>query len=243
MHPPVRYLILSDIHGNDVALQAVMQAAQGEYDAIVCCGDMVGYGPSPNEVVDFCSERCASVVRGNHDKACIGLLDLDWFNDTARISAEWTSSTLTLRNAQWLRDLPQGPLPCDDFELMHGSPRDEDEYLINAGEVEEVAETWWSQLGFFGHTHIQGGFELHRNGVQRLRFEEIHVVETSGFLVNPGSVGQPRDGDPRAAWAIYDADAKLVRLHRTAYDVSVVEAKIRSCGLPEVLGMRLHLGM
>ncbi len=239
----LRYLILSDIHANNVALQAVLRDAEGLYDRIVSCGDVVGYGPEPNAVVEFCRTRCSAIVRGNHDKASAGLLDLDWFNDVAQQSARWTATTVSRENLRWLQELPEGPLEHDGFQLMHGSPRDEDEYVLSAEEAGDVAPYLTTGLGFFGHTHVQGGFELHRNGVRRLSDTVVALEETSGYLINPGSVGQPRDNDPRAAWAIYDSSDRTVELRRTQYEVWRVLDRILDLGLPQVLGLRLFAGM
>jgi predicted phosphodiesterase len=213
----VRYLILSDIHANWAALEAVMSAAEGRYDQIVNCGDLVGYGPDPNRVVEFCRERCRTVIRGNHDKATVGLEDLDWFN--------------------------QGPAAVNGFDLLHGSPADEDEYLTEAGEVAEVAHLLRTGLTFFGHTHLQGAFHVHRNGVRLLPEKHVYMEETAAYLINPGSVGQPRDGDPRAGYAIFDTAEKSVELCREAYNINATYLGIRQAGLPELLGVRLFRGV
>ncbi|HYO79951.1 MAG TPA: metallophosphoesterase family protein [Bryobacteraceae bacterium] len=239
----LRYLILSDIHSNRTALDAVLTAADGLYDVAVSCGDVVGYGPEPNEAVECCRQRCRSVVRGNHDKACSGLLDLEWFNSVAQVSAEWTAAVLSPENLSWIRHLPEGPLELEDFSLMHGSPRDEDEYVLHPAEVEEIAPYLTQGVAFFGHTHIQTAYEVHRNGVRVLREQIIELADTSAYLINPGSVGQPRDRDARAGWAIYDTKERIVDLRRTEYNVQQVHDRIREVGLPEVLGLRLHSGM
>jgi predicted phosphodiesterase len=239
----LRYLILSDIHANVPALDAVVAHAAGRFDTVVNCGDIVGYGPDPNEAIEFCRERCTAVVRGNHDKAVVGLGDLEWFSDLARTSAEWTSGQLTAENAAWLAALPQGPLECDGFTLVHGAPHDEDEYVVNALEVREIAAAYTSGLTFFGHTHLQSAFELHRNGVRLLNVHDFVASDTSAFVVNPGSVGQPRDRDPRAAYALYDTETRVVELRRADYDLDLVYQRVLRAGLPEVLALRLYRGM
>jgi len=243
----VRYLILSDIHANRAALDAVMSAANGLYDTVICCGDFVGYGPDPNYVTDFCRAEVRENIRGNHDKAAVGLADLEWFNPVARGSAVWTASVLTPQNREWITGQRSGPLGIDDdFIIVHGSPRDEDEYVIASYEAREAARSSPAAVSFFGHTHLQGGFQVHRNnGVRELKpsLGEVVVDDTSTWLINPGSVGQPRDGDPRAAWAIFDSEHRVVNWHRTEYDIRDTYRRIVEAGLPEVLGLRLHRGI
>jgi predicted phosphodiesterase len=239
----VRYLILSDIHANFEALTAVLAAAEGTWDVVLNCGDLVGYGPDPDEVVDWSKTNCALVIRGNHDKACAGLADLDWFNPAARASAIWSASVLRPENLEWLSGLPSGPADVESFAILHGSPADEDEYITEAAEADEAADHLTAPLSFFGHTHIQGGFQIHRNGTRSIPTDrELVIEESSAWLVNPGSVGQPRDRNPDAAWATYDSDERLVRFHRTPYDVERTRDKIVRAGLPEILGLRLYVG-
>jgi len=245
----VRYLILSDIHGNWEALQAVAEHSRGDYDRVLCCGDLVGYGADPNLTVEWIRNNAAGVVRGNHDKACSGLDDLEWFNPVARAAAEWTSQTLTPENVNYLRGLPKGPLAVNSFQILHGSPLDEDDYLISSFSVTQIRAYLEKQVSLFGHTHLQGGFLCHRNGVKRI--EKMPADEDSlvlriepdvWYLINPGSVGQPRDGDARAAYALYDPGARLVDYRRTPYDIARAKRKIIGAGLPDVLANRLDTG-
>jgi predicted phosphodiesterase len=241
----VRYLILSDIHGNLEGLEAVLEHAKDQYDTIVNCGDLAGYGPDPNAVIDWCRTTNAVVVRGNHDKACSQLDNLEWFNPVARISAVWTHSALTPENRQYLLELQQGPTTFDGFRIFHGAPHDEDEYIVTDNEARVAGQFLDTQLSFFGHTHLQGGFTLHRNGVRRTPDGGIFAVtdESMQYLINPGSVGQPRDGDPRAGYAVYDTDEGTVECRRVDYDNVTTWRKIVQAGLPEVLGRRLMLGL
>ncbi len=239
----MRYLILSDIHANRAALDAVLAAARGRYDAILNCGDVVGYGPDPNYAAAFSREQCLHTIRGNHDKASVGLVDLDWFNPSARASSLWTESTLTAENKEWIAALPQGPLELDSFQLVHGSPADEDEYMTDVFEAESASAYTHHTLSFFGHTHLQGGFQVHRSGSRAIRPTLETVDDTSLWFINPGSVGQPRDGDPRAAWAVYETDSKTITYHRTEYDIDDTYHRIVKVGLPEVLGLRLYRGV
>ena len=246
----MRYLILSDIHANWEALQAVLARANSGYDRIVCCGDVVGYGADPDAVTEWVRNNVASIVRGNHDKACAGLEDLEWFNAIARASAVWTQEIMKPDNIGYLHDLAKGPGRVDGFQIVHGSPLDEDEYVVSEHDVAQVAPYLDSSVSFFGHTHLQCGFQCHRNGVRRLRSvdagsdAEVLDLEAGGsYLINPGSVGQPRDGDPRAAYAIYQPDASVITLCRTEYDVGSAQKKILEAGLPELLALRLGAGI
>jgi predicted phosphodiesterase len=246
----VRYLILSDIHANWEALQAVLRSAQSAYDRIVCCGDVVGYGADPDAVTEWARNNITSIVRGNHDKACAGLEDLEWFNALARTSALWTQGIMKPDNIGYLHDLVKGPERIDGFQIVHGSPLDEDEYVVSEQDVAQVAPYLDASVSFFGHTHLQCGFLCHRNGVKRLRgvdaesnAQVLDLDSDASYLINPGSVGQPRDGDPRAAYAIYQPDARLVTLCRAEYDVAAAQRKILEAGLPELLALRLEAGI
>jgi predicted phosphodiesterase len=239
----VRYLIISDIHANWEALQAVLAATEGEYEQIVNCGDLAGYGPDPNQVIEWCRATNAVIVRGNHDKACAQLDNLEWFNPVARTAALWTFQALTLEHREFLMNLPKGPVVFDDFQVFHGAPQDEDEYVISEPEARQAAQYLDTQVAFFGHTHIQGSFAVHRNGVRRTPEEGFELDDSMKYLVNPGSVGQPRDGDPRAGFAIYDSNERYVECRRVSYDPSLTYRKIVDAGLPEVLGRRLFAGV
>ncbi|MGA2211872.1 MAG: metallophosphoesterase family protein [Bryobacteraceae bacterium] len=245
----MRYLILSDIHANSEALAAVLTSAGSLYDRIVCCGDLVGYGADPDAVVEWVRANVSSVVRGNHDKACAGLEDLEWFNPVARLSALWTQAATQPENIRFLRDLAQGPERVNGFQILHGSPLDEDEYVVSEQDVAQVAPYLDCNISFFGHTHLQGAFLCHRNGVKRLTTapasgqEVLELENDVNYLINPGSVGQPRDGDRRAAYAIYDTSARQVSLCRAEYDVASAQRKILDAGLPELLALRLSSGI
>jgi len=246
----VRYLILSDIHANWEALGAVLASARAAYDRIVCCGDLVGYGADPDAVVKWVRGNVSSVIRGNHDKACAGLEDLEWFNPVARVSALWTQTVVQPENIEYLRGLPQGPERVNGFQILHGSPLDEDEYVLSERDVAQVAPYLDCDVSFFGHTHVQGAFLCHRNGVKRLSAtdagngqEILELEKDANYLINPGSVGQPRDGDRRAAYAIYEPATRLVSLRRTEYDVASAQKKIIDAGLPELLALRLSAGL
>lgn len=245
----MRYLIVSDIHANLEALEAVLYSTRGRYEKVICCGDLVGYGADPGAVLDWVRAHAACVVRGNHDKACAGSEDLEWFNPAARRSVTWTTDTLTQEQLAYLRGLPKGPLEIDGFQVLHGAPLDEDEYLLEPNTAQHHATALTGTLAFFGHTHLQGGFRCHRNGArpipQMSTTETEYVLELQHdeqFLINPGSVGQPRDHDWRAAYCLYSPQEKIVTYRRVPYDVAKAQEKIRREGLPEMLAERLAVG-
>ena len=240
---------MSDLHGNWQALEAVVREAAGGWDQALCCGDLVGYGAEPNPVVDWVRANCAVVVRGNHDKVSTGQEDLEWFNPVARAAALWTLHNLTTANIEYIRGLSKGPVLLDGFQVLHGSPFDEDEYVMAASEAGQAFGYLESRLAFFGHTHVQGGFIWNHSRVEtipatstRSRRRKMEVDPECGYLVNPGSVGQPRDGDPRAAYVLYDSGARMVTYCRVPYDVAAAQEKIREAGLPPILADRLSLG-
>ena len=231
------------------ALEAVLEAARGQYDRTLCCGDLIGYGADPNAVAEWFRANCADIIRGNHDRACTGQEDLAWFNPVARAAALWTQLALTPENADYVRSLPMGPLTVDDFQIAHGTPGDEDAYVIDPDEALPVIAALETQLVFFGHTHMQGGFEWRRGNLKTLTRAggksgklALRLEPDGYYLVNPGSVGQPRDDDPRAAFAIYDSESRTVTLRRVEYDVGEAQRRIRDAGLPWILAERLMTG-
>jgi predicted phosphodiesterase len=247
----MRYLLLSDVHSNLEALFTCLDLAGGKYDQAVCLGDLVGYGPNPNEVVDKIRNLCKVVIRGNHDKACCGIDDAAEFNPYARMATEWTREALTPKHIDYLRALPMGPALMEGFICVHGSPEDEDEYILGPGQAIPLLRNPAAQLACFGHTHLQGGFMLLKSG----RFQSIRLPASpdglsltlpfedgARYLVNPGSVGQPRDHDPRAAFAVLDTDRKEVEYYRITYDVAQTQSKMEKAGLPLPLYRRLELG-
>ncbi|HLH05418.1 MAG TPA: metallophosphoesterase family protein [Bryobacteraceae bacterium] len=245
----MRFLILSDPHANWPALEAVLADAEGKFDQVVCCGDLVGYNPDPARVTDWIRQNTICVVRGNHDKVVAGIDSLEWFNEIAQIAARWTIGQLSDDQLAYLRELPIGPAKLEHFHVWHGSPRDEDEYVTGAREAAPAFEALEHPLAFFGHTHLQGIFvSKHRRlGViapvpRNEREIAIELEPDVLYLVNPGSVGQPRDGDPRAAYAIYDAEQKVVYLRRVDYPIQRTASAIVEAGLPEVLAQRLAYG-
>ncbi len=245
----MRFLILSDLHANWQALEAVLEDAKGDYDGIVCCGDIVGYNPNPGEVLDWTRTNCSAMVRGNHDKAIAGIENLDWFNGVARASAEWTMHVLNPGQLEFLTELPAGPLELEHFHIWHGSPANEDEYIIAPSEALPRFSAFDLPLAFFGHTHLQGGFFFKYGRVGNIPQVPANETEVTFmlepdtlYMVNPGSVGQPRDRDPRAAYALYNTATKLVTLRRKPYPMKETSELIKKAGLPDVLGFRLFTG-
>lgn len=250
----LRILLLSDIHANLEALDACLAAAPA-HDLVVNLGDIVGYGASPNEVSERSRALGKIFVRGNHDKAVTGLIDLDEFNPMAAAAAIWTRDELTPENLEWLRALPPGPVTLPDMpdvQLVHGSPIDEDEYVVSLGDALAPLITLSVPVTFFGHTHMQGGFFANGSAADGFRPEyrtfgqpesvALQLKASTRYLINPGSVGQPRDGDWRAAFAVFDSDAQVVHFHRTPYNLKVAQDRIFSAKLPPRLATRLAAG-
>jgi len=245
----VRYLILSDIHANLDALEVVLAHAEGAWDRLLVLGDLVGYGAEPNEVTDRIRDlKPVVVIRGNHDKAATGLDDGSQFNHVARLAAEWTGEQLTADNREYLRQLPSGPIQVDALvEICHGSPLDEDHYIFDAHDAREAVMSATRPLCLFGHTHMPVMFravtDTFQGSVPDPDVETTLPLDRDArYLVNVGSVGQPRDGDPRAAYGILDDEAREVRMRRVPYPVETAQRKILAAGLPASLANRLALG-
>jgi diadenosine tetraphosphatase ApaH/serine/threonine PP2A family protein phosphatase len=245
----MRYLVLSDIHANLEALDAVLAAAPaGSWDRLLVLGDLVGYGADPNAVIERVRALDPlAVIRGNHDKAACGIDDASAFNHLARQAAEWTYETLTEEHRAWLRDLPAGPAVIDeDVEICHGAPYDEDAYIFDGRDAIRAFETSSRPLCLFGHTHLPVIFLQTPTRLEGIVPEGADVPVTmeslARYLINPGSVGQPRDGDPRAAFAVYDGATRTLTLRRVQYPVEPAQEKIRAAGLAASLANRLALG-
>lgn len=246
----MRYLILSDIHANLTALDAVLEAADGKWEKAVCLGDLVGYGPNPNEVVERIRSLNAVTIRGNHDKGVSDLTHSEDFNLVARAVLLWTHDQLQPEHREFIANLPKGSKSVDDFSFVHGSFLDEDEYVFSPMLASEDLLQSPTQVAFFGHTHIQGGFTLRGEEVTVLSSRPapgksmypLTIEPDIKYLLNPGSVGQPRDGDPRAGFAIADLEHHLVEFWRVPYDIGEVQLRMAEAGLPEPLILRLTYG-
>ena len=244
----MRYLILSDIHGNREALSAVLaRVRRKRWDKALLLGDVVGYGANPNQTIEAVRALKPLVaIRGNHDKVCAGVENGAMFNRVALQAAMWTRGRLTPGNLRWLRELPEGPLHVDGFAIAHGTPIDEDAYIFGEIEALNVFRRTSFPLCFFGHSHFPVIFALTPDAIQ------THLTEAPAFrfqlepgvryLVNPGSIGQPRDGNPLASFAIFDADTRTVAIYRVSYPVYRAQRKIIDAGLPRPLADRLAFG-
>ncbi len=246
----MRYLVLSDIHANFTALEAALAAVEGRWESVVCLGDVVGYGPDPNEVIDRVRALGAMTIRGNHDKAACGLAGAEDFNPVARAAADWTREHLRADNLTYLQQLPQGPLEAEGLALIHGALHDEDEYVFAPAQALDGLLESPSPVTFFGHTHFQGGFSFRDSKLEVIQlrpepgtsFAALRVELGTRYLLNPGSVGQPRDGDPRAAFAIADLNHSVVEFWRVPYHIEAVQQRMKRAGLPEPLILRLAFG-
>jgi diadenosine tetraphosphatase ApaH/serine/threonine PP2A family protein phosphatase len=248
----MRALVVSDIHGNLQALEAVL-AAVGTVDQLWNLGDTVGYGANPNEVIELIRPLALVNVRGNHDRVCCGLTSSQGFNPVAAEAANWTRNELTKENLEWLRHMPKGPVQAAERAMCaHGSPLHEDHYIVSMRDAWTPLQRMETEITFFGHTHVQGGFsqrdhewEEDRPQYQGLDVEEqatLDVPVGTRHLINPGSVGQPRDMDWRAAFAVYDDELEIITFARIPYDVEGAQAAIRAGGLPDRLAARLSIG-
>jgi diadenosine tetraphosphatase ApaH/serine/threonine PP2A family protein phosphatase len=240
----VRYAILSDIHANLEALRAVLDDCHDRADAVICLGDTVGYGADPLPCVELIAERAQAVVAGNHEYAVSGLLSLTWFNRFARAAAEWTQERLDEAHRAYLAGLPL-VRELGDATLVHASPGqpDEWEYLVTAEDGFAAFPHFATRWCFVGHSHVPGAWSLGSAGPDH-HARATHVRSERGrrYIVNVGSVGQPRDRDPRAAYAVWDVEAGQVDVRRVAYDVATARRKIVEAGLPRFLAERLAEG-
>ena len=246
----MRILVLSDIHSNASALEAVLTAAKGRWDVSVCLGDVVGYGPDPNEVTAKLRELGTQTIRGNHDKAVTGLMATEDFNPVAKAAVDWTRAQLKQEHLGWLTALPPGPLATNGIVLVHGAFQDEDEYVFTPEQALEGLLDSTAPVTFFGHTHHQGGFSYQDSQLEILQirprpaesYAALRMESPTRYLLNPGSIGQPRDGDPRAAFAIADLQHQVIEFWRIPYDISAVQERMRGAPLPEPLVQRLVVG-
>src|SRR5258708_34420602 len=243
----MRYLVLTYTNGNLKALDACLAHSKPRsYDAVLCLGDLVGYGADPNAVVERVQAlKPVAIVRGNHDKVACGIDQAEGFNAVARHAAHWTLEQLTPDYREWLAALPQGPTLVDDvLEICHGSPFDEDAYIFDELDAVRALKTATRPVCLFGHTHYPISFELSEEAFETIgppftAETALELKPGSKYLINPGSVGQPRDGDWRAAYGIVDTTKRRVEMFRLNYPIEEAQAKVIKAGLPEVLAQRL----
>ena len=249
LSPALRVAVLSDIHSNLQALEATLGAVdETGVEEIWCLGDMVGYGAEPDACTALVRERCATCLVGNHDLALLGALDMSTFSETAATAVEWTRENVDDETVDFLSSLDPAT-SREGVGLFHASPRDPVwEYVLSADQAEAGFEAQEERIGLIGHSHVAlfftrfpGARPGHAQGAQAGDGLELDIA-AGEWLLNPGSVGQPRDGDPRAAWLELDTDRWTAAYHRVPYDIEGAAAAIRAAGLPEVLAERLEVG-
>jgi len=244
----VRYLVLTDLHANVHALDAVLADAKAVgYDQVVVLGDLVGYGADPGEVIERTIDlKPAALIRGNHDKVCAGLEPATLFNDIARRSIEWTAGVLSTAQRQSLVELPKGPkLVIKELEICHGTPFDEDHYVFDGEDAAQAMDAASARICLFGHTHLPAVYTTSDDQAtsnDSLAEDELLLPRRGPALINVGSVGQPRDGDSRAAYGLLDLDKMTIRMRRVTYDIAGAQRHILDAGLPAWLAIRLERG-
>ncbi|MBN1572902.1 MAG: metallophosphoesterase family protein [Deltaproteobacteria bacterium] len=243
----MRIAVISDVHGNLPALKVFFDHIDKlKIDRTLCLGDLVGYNPWPNECVGMVREGGIPTIMGNHDRVASGIEEPDHFNLAAKRAILWTREALSGDKRDWLSKLPERLLVNNQIVLVHGSPSNPNEYIFSADSaiynMEFMTEQFGVSLCFFGHTHVVAAYSLKSKEVSFLEGDTINIEDEVQYLINPGSIGQPRDGDPRAAFLIFDEEEKRVEFHRFPYDIDRVYKAIIDTGQDEFLGKRLYLG-
>jgi predicted phosphodiesterase len=242
----MRIAVLADIHSNLAALKAVLEdiKERGGADEVWCLGDIVGYGPEPGECIKLLQEQKPVCIAGNHDLGAIGKLDLAYFNPAAAEACQWTARKLDPIASRYLEDLPK-TIQKNDFLLVHGSPADPiQEYVLSTSIAEKNFGYFKEQFCLVGHTHVPVAFRKDKSACTSIALSENIglVLGSHRMIINPGAVGQPRDGDKRASYGIYDSEGKMFRLHRVEYDVRGTQDRMMQAGLPVSLVTRLEAG-
>lgn len=243
----MRYAIIADIHSNLTAFNAVLDDMEqrGGVNEIWCLGDIVGYGPDPHECIERLRQYTHVCVAGNHDWAAIGKISTADFNPDAALACQWTARQLSQKDVKYLKKLPL-VIDKDIFKLVHGSPREPIwEYIMSTGIARENFTFFQSPYCLVGHTHVPLVFKEEDGACtfSRLAANIGLALGESRLIINPGGVGQPRDGDHRASYALYDSDTKMLRLYRITYDIAAVQDRMMKKGLPVRLAVRLQHGM
>ncbi|HEX8617681.1 MAG TPA: metallophosphoesterase family protein [Thermoanaerobaculia bacterium] len=245
----MRALVVSDLHANSEALAAVFKRVRRKkFDTVMCLGDFVGYGAHPNQILDTMRtlKTRKVFIRGNHDRVASGLGDADGFNNAAKASALWTREHLSPTNRRFLRDLVQGPLTHNEAMLCHGSPYDEDEYVFNVHHAAQVLALYKAPFILYGHTHLPAVFSIDEesnvSGFAVRGEATVKLDPKLRYLINPGSVGQPRDRNPDSAFIILDTEKHTAQFFRVEYDIAKTQSAILKAGLPEILATRLSYG-
>lgn len=245
----MRALVVSDLHSNAEALKAVMtRVRRKKFDAVICLGDFVGYGAQPNQVLDTMRTMKASklYIRGNHDRVAAGHQEAEDFNHAAKAAVLWTRDHLSPINRRFLKQLPLGPLRRNGVLLCHGAPHNEDEYIFHDEHARVVFEESDAPVTLYGHTHLPVIFALDSRGWVHggsVRGEGTFRLDPNlRYLINPGSVGQPRDRNPASSFCIFDSKKMTVQFFRVEYDVAKTQTSILKAGLPPILAHRLSHG-
>ena len=243
----MRYAIIADIHANLAAFTAVLGdiARRGGVEEFWCLGDIVGYGPDPRQCLDLLRQHNHVCIAGNHDWAAIDRIDTSDFTPDAAAACRWTSQQLRPEDIQYLEGLPL-TIDKDDFTLVHGSPREPIwEYILSTSIAMQNLASFQSQFCLVGHSHVPLVFKEDAGSCSfsKLLPDIGLVLGNSRLIINPGGVGQPRDGDPQASYAIYDSEARIVKLHRIPYDIEATQAKMMQERLPIRLISRLSYGV
>jgi predicted phosphodiesterase len=244
----MRYAFIADIHSNLAAFKVVLEdmGRRGGVEELWCLGDIVGYGPEPHECIELLRQYNHVCVVGNHDLASIGRVDTSDFSLDAVAACRWTAKQLSQDDVAYLRNLPQ-VIQKADFTLVHGSPRRPvEEYLLSSSNAKENFAFFQTKYCLVGHSHVPAVFKQDESGA--CLYSEFTpniglVPGKSRLIINPGSVGQPRDGDPRASYAIYDSEVGMIRLYRINYEVGTTQTSMVERGLPMQLVARLSYGM
>jgi diadenosine tetraphosphatase ApaH/serine/threonine PP2A family protein phosphatase len=239
----MRYAIISDIHSNLEALEAVLKDIEGQdVDQLLCLGDVVGYGANPNECTQRIRDSVSHIVAGNHDFAAIGKTDISYFNPHAKRAVSWTAKTLNQDHAQYLSQAPYTMI-VEDLLLVHATPSDPPawSYLLSAQMAASEFAAFGEPICLIGHSHQPLAFSTAEDA-QSWSGEKLSCDSGEQYIINVGSVGQPRDGDPRACYAIFDLHEHAIQLRRVTYDVREAQRKILQAGLPPVLAIRLAHG-
>jgi diadenosine tetraphosphatase ApaH/serine/threonine PP2A family protein phosphatase len=240
----MRYAILSDIHSNLEALNAVVKECQKlKVESYLCGGDIVGYGANPKECIKFFRDNKIPSVAGNHDWAICGRLDASHFTNDGKAAVEWSRPQMSLNDVTYLNELPLS-LQNNDFHLVHSSLKEPEQfhYLFDISDALETFSLMDKNICFIGHTHIPTIFLQHQERIFHDSNTEVEIKDDCKYIVNVGSVGQPRDQDPLASFAVYDTNLQMIEIHRVPYAISLAQQKIIQAGLPTSLAERLSKG-
>ncbi len=239
--------LVSDIHANVVALEAVLEQLP-QYDQLWCLGDTIGYGPRPNECLQYMRDLATYTLTGNHDLGCLGKVSLADFNDVARVANNWNGQQLLPELRTFLDACPSKLLVKPDTTLAHASPRDPVwEYVDTVAVARTNIAHFTSTVCFVGHTHVPMRFAYHPDGMVEFdhmpRGTTVVIRPGTRYIINPGSVGQPRDQNPQAAYALWDTETNILRFERIGYDIRATQKQMQQAGLPSPLTERLSLGL